>query len=200
MTTQFELHVQTWKNCTACHYSQTRTHVVLARGELPSTVVFVGEAPGQTEDTAGNPFVGKAGRMLDTIIQESVPPDTLSYSLTNLVGCLPVDPDTRERGVEPAKECVEACSPRLLELLEIANPKLIVCVGSLATKYLDPQVKGNVFKYRNIKWSDGRYPTDVPRISILHPAYILRAPIVQQGILRRKCIIAIRDGIKEYVK
>lgn len=182
--TRYQLHVEKWSNCTDCFLHQHRTRVVLARGKLPCDVLFVGEAPGKTEDVAGSPFVGPAGRLLDQIIERSVPKE-VRYALTNLIACVPLN-DALEKTTEPPLEAVEACKPRLLEIIEIASPRLIICVGKEAKEWLNQ-------KY---SWA---VPCKVPTADIMHPAAILRANFVHQGLLTQKCIVAIGTALDDHL-
>lgn len=199
--TRFELHVNEWKDCKLCKLSETRNCVVFARGSIPCDILFVGQAPGMSEDTLGIPFIGPAGHKMDEIIAEGLGATTdLEWCLYNLVGCLPVDEETGDRDVEPEAEHIEACAPRLREFVEIATPRLIVTVGKLATTWLDTIHLKNVWKeklgYREYRIHDG---SKIPRVSIPHPSAVLRAPVVQQSLLQRRAVIAIRDGVATYL-
>src|SRR4051812_28157858 len=99
MTTWLQ-HVQRWKDCQRCPLGQQRGRICLTRackagdqpgaygGRLPCDVLFIGEAPGSSEDALGLPFVGPAGDLLDQIKQRALPPET-SCAFTNLVACYP---------------------------------------------------------------------------------------------------------------
>jgi len=87
--TPFQRHARRWSRCQRCRLSQCRNRVVLARGRVPAEVVFVGEAPGASENVIGRPFVGPAGHLLDYVITQGLGPDFRSYAITNLVGCFP---------------------------------------------------------------------------------------------------------------
>lgn len=180
--TPYQLHVERWAGCTGCFLHEHRNKVVLARGKLPCDVLFVGEAPGKTEDILGSPFVGPAGKLLDQIIERAVPKG-VRYALTNLIACIPLD-DNLEKITEPPIEAVEACTPRLLEIIEIASPKLVVCVGTEARDWLDQKYSRCI-------------PCKVPMVSVLHPAYILRANFVQQGLLAQKCIVTVGTALDD---
>lgn len=183
---RWQLHVNQWKNCTRCDLHETRQNVVLLRGDVPCDVMFIGEAPGHSEDSIGEPFVGEAGNLLQyDIINEAVP-ETVTYALTNLLACIPLDEDGNKTN-EPDDDDVETCSPRLVDLAEFCKPKLIVCVGKHAEEWLNPQMKMRV-----------RIPDSISRVHILHPSYILRKTEGKE-ILISKCIIAIRDAIKKHI-
>lgn len=158
----YETHVKQWGNCTKCPLHKTRKKIVLARGKIPATVLFIGEAPGQSEDVLGVPFIGPAGKLLDNQIEQAELEAEVSYSklFSNLVGCIPKDPNTNRKNEEPVAEEIEACSPRLEQLFKLAKPKLIVCVGKLSEKVGKAYEWGITNKCKTV--------------SIAHPAFILR--------------------------
>jgi uracil-DNA glycosylase len=96
--TPFQLHVNRWGDCQQCELHRVRHKVVLARGRVPCDVLFIGEAPGASEDVLGLPFVGPAGHMLDYIIERSIGEHNelrkekglpgLRVAMTNLVCCM----------------------------------------------------------------------------------------------------------------
>lgn len=134
-------HVARWRDCRECELCSNRKNIVLARGIIPADVVFVGEAPGPSEDVLGSPFVGPAGKLLDRLISEAgwnvsdhgVSP--VRYAFTNLVACIPKD-DQGSKWGEPPKDAILSCAPRLRDFIEVCRPKLIVAVGQLAEKWL----------------------------------------------------------------
>lgn len=181
--TRYQLHCLEWKNCERCHYSETRKKVVLGKGSLPCDVLFVGEAPGESEDVHGEPFIGQSGRILDRIVRDAVPIG-VSTAFNNLTGCYPMDDG--EKG-EPSDECIEACTPRLIDFVRMANPKIVVTVGKLPERWLDQTLKGSI------------RIGPVPQLAIVHPAAILRAPFVQRSLMVMKCVVNLRKAIKDHV-
>jgi uracil-DNA glycosylase family 4 len=113
--------------CERCVLCQGRANVVGPSGNLSSTMVFVGEAPGATEDRTGKPFVGKAGKMLDKLLAENGLPRK-NIMITNAVKCRP--PDNRR----PTREEVTACRPYLEE--DLKGRCLIVALGLTASEGL----------------------------------------------------------------
>ena len=178
MTTWTE-HVSRWKDCTACSLHQQRDRICLARGTVPCDVLFVGEAPGASEDAIGQPFVGPAGKLLDQIIERSLP-KLVTCALTNLVCCYPREAKA-ERVNEPEREEVLACRPRLVEFVNVARPGLIVCVGSLARRYVE-EAEG------------------VRSIDIVHPAAILRMPMAQKQMAVQKSIVTIQNAVEDVLQ
>lgn len=180
--TPYQLHVLDWKDCLRCPLSEQRTRVVLGRGSLPADVLFVGEAPGVSEDVLGQPFKGPAGKLLDSIVADSLPPG-VRWAMTNLVGCIPLDDDNEKAG-EPDDGAIRACSPRLVEFAAMAAPRLIVCVGKLATNWLNTPMSRDTVRLRG----------GVLTVDITHPAAILRANPAARGIMRKRCVVTIRNA------
>ena len=176
--------VEKWKDCTRCPLAQQRDNIVLARGQIPCDVLFVGEAPGASEDVLGLPFQGPAGKLLDQIIERALPIGT-TYAMTNLVACFPRE--AKERGDnEPEVSEIKACRPRLEEFIRLAQPKLIMRVGVLAQDHCQHDVWGKI---------QGAQVED-----IVHPAAILRMPLVQKRMATDKVIVVIRTTIDKVLK
>jgi uracil-DNA glycosylase len=174
-------HVERWKDCTACGLCQQRDRIVLARGQVPADVVFVGEAPGASEDALGLPFVGPAGKLLDQIIERSLPTGT-RYALTNLVACFPRE--AKDRGEnEPEVAEILSCRPRLLDFIQLCRPKLVVRVGRLASDFLEHDAYGKV--------------CGAQVVDIVHPAAVLRMPLAQKGMVVQRAIVQIRCAIAD---
>lgn len=173
--------VTKWQNCTACELCNVRRNIVLAKGKIPCDVLFVGEAPGQSEDIHGMPFVGPAGHMLDDQIAEALVnagnPE-LRLAFTNLVCCIPKEGG--QKTGEPPKESIEACEPRLIEFIQLCKPRLIVCVGDLAEKYA----------YDN--WEH-----ESTMVSVTHPAAILRAEYVRKALMFQKVVVTLENEFRD---
>jgi uracil-DNA glycosylase len=236
--------------------------VVLCRGRLPCDVLFVGEAPGVSEDVLGRPFVGPAGKLLDTIVERALD-GQYDCAMTNLVACIPkpvapvvvnkntedFDVDITRKGKwgnpfrigadgsrlevikkyenwlpkqddllkqlpelsgkrlgcvcaplichgevlavewhkhvgtdklsEPPEESIEACRPRLEEVISMATPRLLVRVGKLAMKHAEPLCQ----------------QTEI--CDIIHPAAILRMNVSQQGLAMQRCVAAIEAALDD---
>lgn len=167
-------HVARWRDCTDCPLCQQRDRICLARGSIPADVCFIGEAPGASEDALGQPFVGPAGKLLDQIIERSLPPN-VRYALTNLVACFPA----KLLGYnEPEHDEILACRSRLVEFVNIARPRMIVCVGLLATQYVPREP--------NMRYVD-----------IVHPAAVLRMPLAQQQMAVQKSVVVLRNAVED---
>ena len=170
--TPYQLHVAKWTDCDRCELCAKRSKVVFARGKLPCDVLFIGEAPGDSEDVLGRPFVGPAGQLLDELI-EAAKPNGLTIAFTNLVGCIPRDEEGKG---EPSREAIMACRDKLLELIQIAQPTATVCVGKLAAKYAVATEK---------------------TVEIVHPAAILRADIAKRGLMYQRAQVILSDLFEE---
>jgi DNA polymerase len=176
--------VARWENCSQCPLHEVRRHIVLARGRIPCDVLFVGEAPGSSEDVLGVPFVGPAGKLLDRQIAEALEnsgKQELRIAFTNLVCCIPKEGKGGSKTGEPSKESIEACDTRLTEMIELCQPRIIVCVGDLSAKWLK-----DVFP-------------DITKISITHPAAILRAEIVRQSLMDQRVVVVIESAFRDLV-
>jgi uracil-DNA glycosylase family 4 len=156
--------------CHRCDLGKTRTHAVVGRGSLQALIAIVGEGPGQHEDETGQPFVGKAGQLLEKILASVKIDSEKDVFICNIVKCRP--PGNRV----PTTEEVAACKPYLLEQLRLVNPKIILLTGATALKNLIGD-KRAITKVRGtwIEW-EGRLC-----MPILHPAYLLRNPSREQG-------------------
>lgn len=175
----YKEHRAKWNNCTKCSLCERRRHVVLYRGVIPADVLFIGEAPGTSEDDLGQPFVGPAGKLLDDIIRKALGTKQVKIGFTNLVSCIPIGEDGK-KAVEPPLESIEACSDRFDEIYRLVRPKALICVGKLPYKHLQGY-NDHMSHY-----------TQIP-----HPAAILRAEKQNQGLLIQTCVVSIADFIEE---
>jgi uracil-DNA glycosylase family 4 len=189
----YRQHVERWRSCTRCVFHENRCLVVIARGKVPCDICFIGEGPGDAEDISGKPFVGEAGRRLDRIVADAVPPD-LRVCLTNLTCCVPKYPEnpTVKDPDGPGPEEIAACAPRLIEFLRLAKPRLIVKVGKHANTYLTPGYHHSILKHcEDLK--------RIPQVHIVHPAAILRGSIAQRGLSFHRCMVQVRSAVDKYL-
>lgn len=147
--------------CRACVLNTTRINVVFGCGNRKAKIVFVGEGPGQNEDEQGQPFVGNAGQLLTKII-EAMGLRRDEVYICNVVKCRP--PGNRT----PLPDEVAACSPFLLEQLELVAPKVIVALGSPAAKALLKTDVG-ITKLRG-RWHAFN---GIPLMPTYHPSFLL---------------------------
>lgn len=117
------------KNCTKCRLHTGRTKFVFGVGNPKADVMFIGEGPGRDEDLKGEPFVGRAGRLLDKILA-AIQFDRKIVYIANVVKCRP--PNNRD----PQPDEMNECLPYLLRQIELINPKLICCLGRISAQAL----------------------------------------------------------------
>ena len=159
---EWETLQQQCMHCRACGLCESRTHVVFGVGDPNAEVLFVGEAPGEREDALGEPFVGRAGQLLDDMLA-MIGLDRSRIYITNSIKCRP--PQNRD----PLNTEKEACAPYLQKQLQLMDPKIIVCLGRIsAMEMIRPDFKitqehGQFFE------KNGRLMT-----AIYHPAALLR--------------------------
>jgi uracil-DNA glycosylase len=156
----------------ACPLKDVRTRVVFGAGNANANLMFVGEAPGATEDQTGLPFVGRAGKLLDELLAE-VGLARSDVFITNIICCRP--PGNRD----PLPEEIEACKPYLYKKIQLIEPKVICTLGNFATKLLtgDPTGITKVHGRPQERDVGGRV---VKLFPIFHPAAALRTDSVKQ--------------------
>jgi len=152
-------------DCTRCPlHKQGRKQIVFGVGNARADIMFVGEGPGADEDQQGEPFVGRAGQLLNNMISAMGIRREDVY-IANVVKCRPPGNRTPER-----EEC-DTCSPFLLRQIAVVNPKIVVALGAVAAKTLlgvnDAMVnmRGRIYDFKNTKLA-----------VTYHPAYLLRDP------------------------
>jgi DNA polymerase len=151
-------------DCTRCKLHRGRNKLVFGDGNPNAQLVFVGEGPGRDEDAQGLPFVGRAGKLLNQMI-EAMGLQRQDVYICNVVKCRP--PENRA----PEKDEVEICSPFLLRQLDTIAPKVIVCLGSVAAQALLETNRG-ISHFRG-QWLEFR---GRKLMATYHPAYLLRNP------------------------
>lgn len=119
-----------------CPLAETRTQVVFGVGNPNADLMFVGEAPGQQEDLKGEPFVGRAGKLLDQLVLEEMGITRDSFYIANTLMCRP--PGNRD----PRPEETESCRPWLEQKIEVIDPRVIITLGNFATKLLLDTTQG----------------------------------------------------------
>lgn len=153
-------------SCTACALHQTRTRVVFGTGNRQASWMVVGEAPGADEDRQGEPFVGRAGQLLNEMLR-AVGLDRHAVYIANILKCRP--PDNRD----PRPEEVAACSGFLQRQVELVSPQLILCVGRIAAQTL----LGTTAPIGSLRGRVHELPgLAAPVVVTYHPAYLLRSP------------------------
>jgi DNA polymerase len=153
------------KTCTLCPLHKTRTQGVFGVGNRAAQWMVIGEAPGADEDRQGEPFVGRAGQLLNSMLKSIGLPREQVF-IANILKSRP--PNNRD----PKPEEVQACIPYLFRQIELVNPKLILCVGRIAAQTL-LETDTPIGKLRG---QLHRIAGNRPMIVTYHPAYLLRSP------------------------
>jgi len=150
------------RGCNRCGLCKMRNSIVLGEGDRNADIMLVGEGPGGDEDRIGRPFVGKAGQLLDKMLA-AIDMKRKDLYITNIVKCRP--PGNRT----PLDEEAQTCLPVLRRQYALIHPKIVVCLGATAAKYLyDPEVR--VTRMHG-KWVE---KCGVWFMPTFHPAALLR--------------------------
>lgn len=154
-------------SCRNCRLCETRTNTVFGVGPIGAPLMVVGEGPGADEDAKGEPFVGRAGRLLDEMLRAIGRSRQADTFIANVVKCRP--PGNRE----PAEDEAEACRPYLERQLQLVQPKLIVALGrTAAQRLLATDTPIGKMRGQTYQWG----PERTPLMVTYHPAYLLRNP------------------------
>ena len=181
MQTDWDTLSQTIHQCIRCPLCQRRTNAVPGEGNLSPTLMLVGEGPGEQEDLQGVPFVGPAGKLLDSML-EMIDLDRGQVYIANMVKCRP--PHNRD----PRPEEMAACRCWLDRQIALVNPRLIVCLGRIAAKALIREDFRITREHG--QWFDlnGR-----KALATFHPSALLRDPA-----RRPDAFMDLREIRKEY--
>lgn len=152
--------------CTCCELHRTRTQTVFGVGNRQAEWLIIGEAPGADEDAQGEPFVGRAGQLLNAMLQAVGNPRESVY-IANILKCRP--PGNRD----PRPEEVIQCRPYLRRQIELINPRIILAVGRIAAQNLLESEES----IGRLRGKIHRLPDfGIPVVVTYHPAYLLRKP------------------------
>lgn len=152
--------------CTRCELHQTRTQAVFGVGNKQADWLIIGEAPGADEDRLGEPFVGRAGKLLDQMLL-AIGLSRETVYIANILKCRP--PNNRD----PKSEEVACCDAYLKRQIELIQPKIILTVGRIASQnLLKTEERIGAMRGRRFEYAD----TGIPVVVTYHPAYLLRAP------------------------
>jgi uracil-DNA glycosylase len=160
--------------CTKCPLHETRTKAVFGAGDADADLMFVGEAPGAEEDRQGLPFVGRAGQLLNQML-EGIGLSREDVFIANVLKSRP--PGNRD----PQPLEIEACRPYLFEQIHLIEPTVICTLGNFATKLLSGNPAGitRVHGEPQVHELGGRTVFLLP---IFHPAAALRTPAVKEAL------------------
>jgi uracil-DNA glycosylase len=174
--------------CTRCKLHKARNKIVFADGNPKAKLVFVGEGPGRDEDMQGLPFVGRAGKLLTSMI-EAMGLQRQDVYICNVVKCRP--PENRL----PEPDEIKTCSPFLLRQLEVVDPQVIVALGACAAQTLLQTTRG-ISHFRG-QWQEfgGR-----KLMATYHPAYLLRNPPAKADVWKDLQMVMAELGLKRGAK
>jgi uracil-DNA glycosylase len=164
--------------CTRCALHQGRTQTVFGVGNPAAEWMIIGEAPGAEEDRRGEPFVGRAGQLLDEMLR-AVGLDRDSVFIANILKCRP--PNNRD----PAASEAEACRSYLERQIELVHPRIILAVGRIAAQQLlrseetVGRLRGRVHSLAS---------PEIPVVVTYHPAYLLRTPAQKREAWKDLCL------------
>lgn len=160
-----ELHARV-AGCTLCALHKGRTQAVFGVGDRAARWMIIGEAPGADEDRQGEPFVGRAGKLLNAMLL-AIGLKREQVYIANIVKCRP--PNNRD----PLPEEAAACAPYLQRQIALIQPGIILAVGRIAAhNLLKTDESMAALRGRRFNHAD----TDIPIVATYHPAYLLRSP------------------------
>lgn len=164
--------------CTRCALHKSRTQTVFGVGSVNARLMIIGEAPGAEEDRRGEPFVGRAGKLLDEMLR-AVGLDREQVYIANVLKCRP--PNNRDPSADEAKQCRD----HLDQQISLLNPRIILAVGRIAAHHLLKtdaplgQLRGRTHSLEN---------ASVPVVVTYHPAYLLRSPTQKRKAWQDLCL------------
>ena len=173
-------------NCTKCELRKSRDKTVFGAGNESAKILFIGEAPGRDEDKEGEPFVGRAGKLLTEMIS-SINLNREDIYITNTVKCRP--PSNRN----PSDEEVKSCADYLENQIELIKPKIIILLGKVAANRII-KIDEPITKLR--KKTFFFEPKNIPIIVFYHPAYLLRNPKDKRKVWED--LLYLKSVMKEY--
>jgi uracil-DNA glycosylase len=162
------------QHCTKCPLHETRNKAVFGAGNADAELMFVGEAPGAEEDRQGLPFVGRAGQLLNQLLEE-IGMSREDVFIANVLKSRP--PGNRD----PQPLEIEACRPYLFEQVRLIEPKVVCTLGNFATKLLSGSPAG-ITKVRGAPQVHELGARTVFLLPLFHPAAALRTPAVQETL------------------
>jgi DNA polymerase len=161
-------------DCTKCPLAEGRTTVVFGTGDPDADLMFVGEAPGFNEDKQGKPFVGRAGKLLDQLLEE-IGLVRKQVFIANVLKCRP--PGNRD----PQPVEIEACEGHLFRQIELIEPRVICSLGNFATKLLSGSPQG-ITRVRGVPQLREIAGRNVFLYPIFHPAAALYTPAMLEQL------------------
>jgi DNA polymerase len=184
--------------CKACDLWRNATQTVFGEGPAPARVMFVGEQPGDSEDKAGHPFVGPAGRLLDEVLQE-VGIDRSEVYVTNVIKhfkWVAAQRGKRRIHKKPRQSEIEACRPWLDAELQVVKPEVLVCLGASAAQAL----LGRNFRVTRDRGTLMKSSLAPYVMATTHPASILRAPDSEAREQQRRELVRDLKKLADLIK
>ena len=170
---------ETVRSCTLCDLSRTRTQTVFGVGRSDADLMIIGEAPGADEDRQGEPFVGRAGQLLNSMLR-AIGLGREDVYIANILKCRP--PNNRD----PKPEETARCSPYLERQIELVSPRAVLAVGRIAAQHL-LQSDQAIGRLRGQVLSFGA--ERIPIVVTYHPAYLLRSPQAKAKAWQDLCLV-----------
>lgn len=178
-------HKSRYRHCTSCALHLGRSKVVFARGTVPCDVLLIGEAPGDSEDTLGVPFIGNAGQCLDDMLEradeQSGYPLDLNFACTNICCCVPWLEQAEGTIRPPSPIEAKACKPRLMDFIKIAKPEIIIALGKVPAKYCKEFIG-----------------VTIPWYELPHPSWIIRQKEHKQGLEIKRWISNLTRFLRKH--
>ena len=165
--------------CTLCGLHRGRTQTVFGVGKRDARLFVIGEAPGADEDRQGEPFVGRAGQLLNAMLRSIGLPRAEVY-IANILKCRP--PNNRDP--DPSESA--SCTPYLSQQIELVQPRVLLAVGRIAAQWL-LQTDAPIGRIRGRVVSYG--PRNTPLVVTYHPAYLLRSPLEKAKAWTDLCMV-----------
>jgi|GEM_PF-3422779 len=170
-------------DCTRCRLAEGRNKLVFGAGDPVARLVFAGEGPGRDEDASGEPFVGRAGKLLDRILA-AMQFSRQEIYICNVVKCRP--PNNRT----PQEDEMRMCGQFLTRQLEIMRPQIIVALGATAARYLT----GTNQSMGKMRGRFFAHPCGAKVMPTYHPAYLLRNPSAKKAVWEDLQQVMLRMG------
>ena len=177
-------------SCTRCRLCETRTRTVFGSGDPKAQWLFIGEGPGYNEDQQGEPFVGPAGKLLDSMLGAMQLQRGRNAFIANIVKCRPTDAAGKDRA--PSPEEAAACRPYLNRQIALVAPTILVALGkTAATSLLGREPSATLAGLRGKVHRSGK----LPLVVTYHPAYLLRVPADKRKTWEDLCLaMAQQEG------
>ena len=160
--------------CHMCDLSKSRKNVVFGEGNKNADLMFIGEAPGTSEDEKGKPFAGRAGALLTSIIENVLHLNREDVYMANIVKCRPLGNKV------PTLEEVTTCKPYLTQQIKMIKPKIIVSLGSTSYHHLTGEFDTEISQVRGESLKLGK----AILIPTFHPNFLLRNPSSKKDVYK----------------